>query len=241
MIGGAIGAWFGNERQQQEINTIIEKYEKSRTKIFVEWESLLEVVYNQIAKLINEVSSIELITYEAIDQAIDLCNEGNEWLNSEEGFLKAIEFYDRAISLNPRLAIAWNNKGYVLNELERYEEALIVLERAIEINPSFVGSYNNYGDALYGLGKYSEAIDAYNKCIQIDPENCQAWNNKGFSFLRLENPELALHSFDKYTKINAEDQSLWLIFCMKAFCYIQLNNFNKVIDNLAEAIRVNPT
>ena len=202
MIGGAIGAWFGSERQQQEINTIIEKYEKSRTKIFVEWESLLEVVYNQIAKLINEVSSIELITYEAIDQAIDLCNEGNEWLNSEEGFLKAIEFYDRAISLNPRLAIAWNNKGYVLNELERYEEALIVLERAIEINPSFVGSYNNYGDALYGLGKYSEAIDAYNKCIQIDPENCQAWSNKGFSFLRLENPELALHSFDKYTKIN---------------------------------------
>jgi hypothetical protein len=97
MIGGAIGMWFGSERQQQEINTIIEKYEKSRRKIFIEWESLLKIVYAQIAKLINEVSYIELITYEAIDQANDLCNEGNECLNSEEGFLKAIEFYDRAI------------------------------------------------------------------------------------------------------------------------------------------------
>ena len=241
MIGGAIGAWFGNERQQQEINTIIEKYEKSRTKIFVEWESLLEVVYNQIAKLINEVSSIELITYEAIDQAIDLCNEGNEWLNSEEGFLKAIEFYDRAISLNPRLAIAWNNKGYVLNQLERYEEALIVLERAIQINPSFVGSYNNYGDAFYGLDKYSEAMDAYDKCIKIDPDNHQSWWNKGFTFLNLEQPELALQSFDKCIEINDQNPNLWLIFCMKAVGYIQLEDFDKSIDSLAESIRINPS
>jgi len=239
MIGGAIGAWFGSERQQQEINTIIEKYEKSRTKIFVEWESLLKIVYTETAKLINEVSSIELITYEAIDQANDLCNEGNECLNSEEGFLKAIEFYDRAISLNPRLAIAWNNKGYVLNELERYEEALIVLERAIQINPSFIRSYNNYGDAFYGLDRYSEAIDAYDKCIKIDPENYQSWWNKGFTFLHLEQPELALQSFNKCVEINNESPNLWLLFCMKAICYIQLENFDKSIDSLAEAIRIN--
>ena len=239
MIGGAIGEWFGSERKQQEINTIIEKYEKSRKKIFVEWELLLKIVYTEIATLINEVSSIELITYEAIDQANDLCNEGNEYLNSEEGFLKAIELYDRAISLNPRLAIAWNNKGYVLNQLERYEEALIVLERAIQINPDFVGSYNNYGDAFYGLDKYSEAMDAYDKCIEIDPDNHQSWWNKGFTFLNLEQPELALQSFDKCIEIN--DLNLWLIFCMKAICYIQLESFDKSIDSLTEAIRVNPS
>jgi acyl carrier protein len=170
-----------------------------------------------------------------------LCNEGNEYLNSEEGFLKAIELYDRAISLNPRLAIAWNNKGYVLNQLEKYEDAILVLERAIQLNPDFVSVYNNYGDAFYGLDKYSEAIDAYDECIKIDPENHQSWWNKGFTFLNLEQPELALQSFDKCIEINDQNPNLWLIFCMKAFGYIQLEDFDKSIDNLAEAIRVNPS
>jgi len=239
MIGGAIGAWFGNERQQQEINTIIEKYEKSRRKIFIEWESLLKIVYAQIAKLINEVSSIELITYEAIDKANDFCNEGNEFLNSEEGLLKAIELYDRAISLNPRLAIAWNNKGYVLNKLERYEEALIVLEKSIQINPDFIGAFNNYGDAFYGVGNYSEAMAAYDKCIEIDPENYEAWWNKGFCFAELEKAESAIQSFDKCIKIDDKHPNTWLINCIKAIWYIELNNFNKAIDSLTEAIRLN--
>ena len=239
MIGLAIGSWLGSERQQQEINAIIEKYEKSRTKIFVEWESLLKIVYTQTAKLINEVSSIELITYEAIDKANDFCNEGNEFLNSEEGLLKAIELYDRAISLNPRLAIAWNNKGYVLNKLERYEEALIVLEKSIQINPDFIGAFNNYGDAFYGVGSYSEAMAAYDKCIKIDPENHEAWWNKAFCFSMLEKTELALQSLDKCIQIDKKHPNTWLIMCIKATWYIEFDNFNKAIDSLTEAIKLN--
>ena len=153
--------------------------------------------------------------------------------------LKAIELYDRAISLNPRLAIAWNNKGYVLNKLERYEEALIVLEKSIQINPDFIGAFNNYGDAFYGVGNYSEAMAAYDKCIEIDPENYEAWWNKGFCFAELEKAESAIQSFDKCIKIDDKHPNTWLINCIKAIWYIELNNFNKAIDSLTEAIRLN--
>ena len=222
MVGGVIGNWLGGEREQKELENVLEKYEEARRKFFVEWELLLQVLYDRLINLIANEAHIELLTFEAIDQANNFLIKGNEFLEAEE-LTKSIESYDSAINLNPRLNFAWNNKGYVLNKLERYEDAIIVLEQAIKLDNTFDGAFYNYGEALSGLGRDEEAISAYEKSIELDPESYEAWWSMGFCFIELDRTELALQSFERLIEINKEHPFTWLVFCFRARCYINLN------------------
>ena len=48
---------------------------------------------------------------------------------------QAIEDLNQAITLNPKYAEAYNNRGYVYMRLQNYESALNDLNRAIELRP----------------------------------------------------------------------------------------------------------
>ena len=47
---------------------------------------------------------------------------------------EAIECYDKALEINPKLSDAWNNKGVALKALGRYEEATGCYDAALKIN-----------------------------------------------------------------------------------------------------------
>ncbi len=48
---------------------------------------------------------------------------------------EAIEYFDRALKLNPKSAHAWNGKGTALNELGKNDEGLRCLIKARECAP----------------------------------------------------------------------------------------------------------
>ncbi|CAD8214671.1 unnamed protein product [Paramecium octaurelia] len=84
----------------------------------------------------------------------------------------AIECYEKAISINPKFDLAWNNKGSALNSLNRYQEAIRCCEKAISINPKIFGAHTNKGFALQQQKKYQNAVDCYEQALSIcnDPQ-----------------------------------------------------------------------
>ena len=48
---------------------------------------------------------------------------------------KQIEYYSKCLELDPKNAVAWNNKGFALYKLGRYEEAIRCYDTALGINP----------------------------------------------------------------------------------------------------------
>jgi tetratricopeptide (TPR) repeat protein len=47
---------------------------------------------------------------------------------------EALDYYDKALAIDPNRTKALNNKGYILFELGRYQEAIISSERVLAIN-----------------------------------------------------------------------------------------------------------
>ena len=50
-----------------------------------------------------------------------------EWFDlglKEKDPKKQIEYYSNCLKLDPKDAVAWNNKGFALRNLGRYEEAI---------------------------------------------------------------------------------------------------------------------
>jgi tetratricopeptide (TPR) repeat protein len=70
----------------------------------------------------------------------------------------AIQYYDKALAINPKHISALNNKGAALDSLG-HDKAL----------------------ALDGLGNYSGAIQYYDKALAINPNNAALLYNKGLA------------------------------------------------------------
>jgi tetratricopeptide (TPR) repeat protein len=88
----------------------------------------------------------------------ELISRGNS-LHDLGNCTTAIEYYDKALSIDPTNATALNNKGRSLYELGRYDESIEYYDKVLAVNPKEVSSLSNKGLALDQLGKYKEAIE----------------------------------------------------------------------------------
>ena len=84
---------------------------------------------------------------------------------------KAIEFYEKAILINPNHVDAHNNLGNIFKKLEKNQKAMDCYEKAIQINPNHVDAHNNLGILHNQFGNNQKAINCYDKVIKIDPTN----------------------------------------------------------------------
>ena len=92
---------------------------------------------------------------------------------------EALQIFDKAIELDPNLALAWGLKGYALLAQAKYDEALQAANKTLELNSSLAEAWALKGMVLSILGKNSEAEAAasrakelgYSKEILINNEN----------------------------------------------------------------------
>lgn len=92
---------------------------------------------------------------------------------------QALEFYDKALKLDPENVDAWNNKGYLLTNLGKPEDGLQCTQKATELDPERGMAWNNMGFAQYRLGKIPDARRSFEKSVEIDPGLALAWYNLG--------------------------------------------------------------
>jgi tetratricopeptide (TPR) repeat protein len=236
VVGRAIGGWVGGNKQQKALEQLIEKYQKSRGKVLQEWESLLKEVYGKTSDFLHGITSVKLLTYQSLNQAIVFYNQGNEHL--EKDLPKAIELYDQAIQANPGSVLAWNNKGYALNQLGKFEEAMPVLIQAIQLDRTLVIALNNLGDSLQGLGKHEEAIVTYNESLKLETDDYSAWCGIGTSLYHLQQFEKAIEVTDNLIHLNSEDSCCW--WYVKAVCQFHMGYTQPALESLKEAVRLNP-
>jgi TolB-like protein/lipopolysaccharide biosynthesis regulator YciM len=80
---------------------------------------------------------------------------------------KAIADYDKAIKLNPSLAIAYMWKFLALNSLQHFDASLLALQQAQQLDPLFQTNTYNLGRALTRAGHFDEAAAIF-KQMQLD-------------------------------------------------------------------------
>ena len=90
---------------------------------------------------------------------------------------RAIADFNDAIKLNPKLALAYYNRGFAYEKKGEYDRAIVDYDKAIAINPKFAAAYNNRGNAYYKKGDKEQAIVDFRKTLDIDPSSQHAKNN----------------------------------------------------------------
>jgi Flp pilus assembly protein TadD len=102
-------------------------------------------------------------------------------LAEKEIWIHVVNALRKATELEPKLAGAWNDLGYVLEDrLGRHLEAETAFRKAIEIDPIFPHPWNNLGNLLLEpLRRYAEAEMAFRRAIELDTNDPFPWNGLG--------------------------------------------------------------
>jgi tetratricopeptide (TPR) repeat protein len=111
-------------------------------------------------------------------------NEGKkQWYNSSQddvNGLKAIQFLNKAIEINPNSFIAWIYKGCIYKKLKKPDRAIECYDKAIELKNDFIASWYNKGMLLaqVSLDQIEEAIHCFDEALKINPNHPLAVRDK---------------------------------------------------------------
>jgi len=117
-------------------------------------------------------------------------------LERQDERLEAAKNFDKAIELDPNLAVAHGNRANILIDAGLPQEALKSLDRAIELDPKSVPDLINRGALLLTLGRPVDALASFDSALTVLPGNPSVLNNKGMALAALDRHEEALAAFD---------------------------------------------
>ncbi|HEY0006334.1 MAG TPA: tetratricopeptide repeat protein [Pyrinomonadaceae bacterium] len=83
---------------------------------------------------------------------------------------KSLEYYRRALELEPRNADYATGYGSALVQSRRFPEAASILQRVVANAPDNYAAHANLATALYEMKRYAEAIPEYQWLIRAQPE-----------------------------------------------------------------------
>ena len=163
-----------------------------------------------------------------------------EWFdkgyNTKDNNLK-LEYYTKAISLDPNYSYAYINRGVAYHELGQYNRALGEYHKAIEIDPNDAISYYNRGVAYHALSQYYEAVREYNLAVSIDPNYVNAYNNRGLSYEKLGQYDAAIRDHTKALELDPQDEDAYY---NRGFVYNELGDTEMAIRDYTQAIYWDP-
>ncbi len=118
---------------------------------------------------------------------------------------KSLSDYDRAIALDPKVALVYNNRGNLKStQLNNIQGALADYDRAITLNPKDAQAYNNRGLLKYEkLNDSQGALADFDRAIATAPKLALAYNNRGnLKYEKLNDSQGALADFDRAIALN---------------------------------------
>ncbi|MFW9968865.1 MAG: tetratricopeptide repeat protein [Candidatus Odinarchaeota archaeon] len=164
-----------------------------------------------------------------------LCTSLGKQFYEIKRYDKAIEFYRKAININPKYKFAWNCLGIVYKDLEQVNAALNCFKEATNIDPNNTAALNNIG-IIYLLEKMTKkATEYFAKVIDIDPINTFAWSNLALIYMDLKSYNKARECYNR--ALDGDPKNSYLIY-KKASLESILNNKTIAIELLKEAIKL---
>ncbi len=154
---------------------------------------------------------------------------------------EGIEEYNKAIEINPNLAMAYRFRGFAYARKRQYDKAITDYNKALEINPRLASAYERRGNAYADKDLYDKAIADYNKAIEITPTYVSAYNNRGIAYYHTGLYDHAISDFSKALEINP---SYAKAYANRGFAYRSKGEYEKAMEDFRKAeglgYQVNP-
>lgn len=105
--------------------------------------------------------------------------DGNRAMASRS-YSDAVDFYTKAIALNPYSPIYYANRAAAYSSLKEQDNAIADANKALELDPSYAKAYSRLGLAYYAKGEARLAMEAYEKGLALEGDKQSEAMKKGY-------------------------------------------------------------
>jgi len=130
-------------------------------------------------------------------------------LDMQKNYPKAIEAYQKAISLDPKHVLARVNLGAVLVDTGEYRKAQEILQTIVDEEPSNHIAWMNLGKALIAQENEKEGEHALQQVIKHKPDYVNAWYQLACLYDRQRRMQDAESAFRKTVEYSPEHYRAW--------------------------------
>jgi tetratricopeptide (TPR) repeat protein len=114
---------------------------------------------------------------------------------------EAIKMYDEAISKNPKLKEAYNNKGVALYREGKLEEAIeVYYDVLVNVDAYYIDAIRNRLDALVEANRFDDVARDIGILQEIYPDSAFVDMTKGLIAVKMQNYQLARRVFSRAYK-----------------------------------------
>ena len=111
--------------------------------------------------------------------------------------------------MNPDLAAAHHNRGYVYYVKGEYDRAVTEYDKAIRLDPNDGDYYNHRGNAFYSKGDYDRALADYGQAIKLKPDFAVAYANGGGTRSIRGEYDRAIADYDKAIRLDPNNADFY--------------------------------
>lgn len=235
---GIVAAQDLNQQKQELINQIKAIDAKLKAgPTAEEYDELIEKrkELETEVKAINEKLKSDVEAMQKINSVKKAFNDGNNAFKLGQ-YQQALQYYNKAISLDSTFYSAYYGKGLTLKKMRKYREAAKAHQGAIRHNPTYTQAYVALGKIYADLDKYDDAIETYKKGVGNDPSSAKLYYELGAVYLNNKKDyQKAFQNFSKAVQLNPEYD---LAFYSMGVSLTELTRYEQAADALNNALTV---
>jgi protein O-GlcNAc transferase len=134
-------------------------------------------------------------------EALHLAGAARHQLGDPRG---ALDFFRRAVAVNPRNAQYQTNLGATWDALGELDQALVCFRRALELDPHMAAAHYNMANILRHAGRLDEAEAAYRRALAENPAFVSALINLSTLLSDQEQTAEALQCLERALSLKAD-------------------------------------
>jgi tetratricopeptide (TPR) repeat protein len=164
-------------------------------------------------------------------------NRGNALRDTGE-LDRAIQDFNKAISLDNKLAAAFLGRASVFVAKGQLDFAILDFNQAIKLNPKNVETYYFNRGTTYSLqGQYDKAVQDFDQVIRTNPKSSAAFNNRCFARAKAGQMQAALPDCEEALRLRPYDADY---LDTRGFANLKLGQLDRAMADYSDALDINP-
>jgi tetratricopeptide (TPR) repeat protein len=151
-----------------------------------------------------------------------------------------INYFTRAIELNPALSAAYEERGMLYYFQERYTKMIHDFLKVTKLSPDDANGYTMLGVAYFKKNDYNSAVANLTRAIELKPEVAKPYGYRAEAYRLMGMLELAVQDATRAIEIGSNERTIGKAYSTRAKAYRELGENERADNDLKKAVNLDP-
>lgn len=151
-----------------------------------------------------------------------------------------INYFTRAIELNPALSAAYEERGMLYYFQEHYTEVILDFLRVTKLNPDNAMGYTMLGVAYFKKNDFASAASNLTRAIELKPELAEPYGYRAETYRLMAMLNLAVQDATRAIEIGGNKRTIGKAYSTRAKAYTELGENEQAEADLKKAVNLDP-